>query len=66
MKTIVISKKIKEYRKEYGITQKQLAELLDVSCQSVSKWERDSCYPDISLLPLIAETIGCSVDDFFA
>ena len=66
MKTIVISKKIKEYRKEYGITQKQLAELLDVSCQSVSKWERDACYPDIALLPLIAETIGCSVADFFA
>ena len=66
MKTIVISKKIKEYRKEYGITQKQLAELLDVSCQSVSKWERDECYPDIALWPLIAETIGCSVDDFFA
>lgn len=66
MKTIVISKKIKEYRKEYGITQKQLAELLGVSCQSVSKWERDECYPDIVLLPQIAEAIGCPVDDFFA
>jgi transcriptional regulator with XRE-family HTH domain len=66
MKTIVISKKIKEYRKEYGITQQHLADLLGVSCQAISKWERGECYPDIALLPLIAKVIGCPIDDFFA
>ena len=66
MKKIVISQKIKEYRSKKKVTQKELAELLGVSCQSISKWEREECYPDISLLPLIAECIGCPVDDFFA
>ena len=39
--------------------------MLEVSSQAVSKWEREDCYPDISLLPVIADTIGCKVDDFF-
>ena len=66
MKSIIISKKLKEYRHKNGMTQKQLGELLCVTAQSISKWERGECYPDIALLPILAETIGCTVNDFFA
>ena len=60
-----IGERIKEFRTRERLTQAQIAELLDVSAQAVSKWEREECYPDITLLPLLADTIGCKVDDFF-
>lgn len=50
-------------RKEKGLTQKQLAELLNVSDKTVSHWECDENSPDISLLPFLAETLGVSVDE---
>ena len=65
MRKVIVSKKIKDFRKQNRITQKKLAEMLEVSSQAVSKWERKDCYPDISLLPVIADAIGCKVDDFF-
>ena len=65
MRKVILSKKIKDFRKRKRITQRELGEMLEVSSQAVSKWEREDCYPDISLLPVIADTIGCKVDDFF-
>ena len=53
---------IKRLRKEREITQEEFAEVLGVSCQSVSRWENDSCYPDIELIPTIAEFFGISTD----
>ncbi len=53
---------IKELRKHFGLTQTELAEKLGVTEQTVSKWENDKCYPDVSLLPLLANIFGCSVD----
>lgn len=50
-------------RKEKGLTQKQLAELLNVSDKTVSHWECDENSPDISLLPFLAEALGVSVDE---
>lgn len=50
-------------RKEKGLTQKQLAEILNVSDKTVSHWECDETSPDISLLPILAETLGVSVDE---
>lgn len=50
-------------RKEKGLTQKQLAELLNVSDKTVSHWECDETSPDISLLPELAKTLGVSVDE---
>lgn len=60
-----INEKIRQMRKTAGITQEQLARRLGVSAQSVSKWENDITMPDITLLPLIAETFGVSIDDLF-
>ncbi len=53
---------IRELRKGRGLTQEQLAEAFGVSCQSISKWETNSSYPDISLLPIIADYFGVSID----
>lgn len=56
------SENFKVMRKKRDLTQEQVAETLGVSCQAVSKWETDSSYPDISLLPIIADYFGVSVD----
>lgn len=60
-----INEKIRQMRKLAGLTQEQLASRLGVSAQSISKWENDITMPDITLLPLIAETFGVSIDDLF-
>ena len=62
---ILIHQKIKQYRAEKGITQRELADILCVSPQTISKWERDECYPDISFLPMLAKVLGCCVNEFF-
>lgn len=53
---------IAELRKEKGIGQQELAEVLGVSFQTVSKWETGATMPDITLLPDIAEYFNISVD----
>jgi transcriptional regulator with XRE-family HTH domain len=55
--------KIAELRKEKGIGQQELADVLGVSFQSVSKWETGVTMPDITLLPNIAEYFNVSVDE---
>lgn len=55
--------KVAELRKEKGIGQQELADVLGVSFQSVSKWETGATMPDIALLPDIAEYFKVSVDE---
>ena len=50
-------------RKANGMTQKDLAEKLNVSDKSVSRWERDDGAPDLSLIPVIAEIFGVTCDE---
>ena len=50
-------------RKASGMTQKELAEKLNVSDKSVSRWERDDGAPDLSLIPVIAEIFGVTCDE---
>ncbi len=50
-------------RKANGYTQEKLAEMLNVSNKAVSRWERDECAPDISLIPVIAEIFGVTCDE---
>jgi len=59
---LAIGQRIKSFRKEKDITQEQLAEMLGVSCQSVSRWESGVCYPDMELLPVLAEIFAVTVD----
>ncbi len=56
------AKNIYTLRKKRGITQNELATELNVSFQAVSKWENGASLPDISLLPNIANALGCSID----
>ncbi len=49
-------------RKELGLTQNQLAKSLNISFQSVSKWENGSAYPDIEMLPKLAAALNTTVD----
>ena len=57
-----LGQKIRMYRKEKGYTQSELAELLAVSVQAISKWETDSGMPDISQLVPLSKTLGVSTD----
>ncbi len=60
-----LGKKIRQLRFKAGLTQEQLSEKLAVAPQSVSKWENAVAMPDISVLPLLAEVFGVSIDDLF-
>ena len=54
---------ISSFRKEKGMTQLQLAEIMGVTDKAVSKWERDLSIPDVNSIPKLAETFGISVDE---
>ena len=53
---------IKILRKEKGITQEQLADMLGVSRQAVSKWELGNGYPETDKLLVLAKELGTSLD----
>ena len=59
---IKIGARLRQLRLEKGITQEQLAEAFGVSAQAVSRWENDTAYPDITLLPGLAIYFETSTD----
>ena len=54
---------IKELRTEKGLTQKELAEKLNVSTAAVSKWENGKGFPDISILEKLSSELGISITE---
>ena len=58
-----IGRFIAALRKANGMTQKELAEQLNVSDKAVSRWERDESAPDLSLIPVIAEIFHVTSDE---
>jgi transcriptional regulator with XRE-family HTH domain len=60
-----IGSRIKELRKQRGVTQEQLAHSMGVSFQAVSKWENNIALPDITLAPALASYFGVSLDLLF-
>jgi transcriptional regulator with XRE-family HTH domain len=58
-----ISENLKRLRKELNITQEELAGFLSVTSQAVSKWEADRGYPDVALLPTIAQYFNVTIDE---
>lgn len=61
--SIYIAQKLIEKRKAMNITQEQVASVLGITPQSISKWERGEGYPDITMLPAIADFFRTTVDD---
>lgn len=61
--TIYIGENIKQLRLQRELTQEVLAEFLGTSFQSVSRWERGESYPDITMLPVIANFFDVTVDE---
>lgn len=60
---LLIGKKIKQMRRERDLTQEELAAHLGISFQSISKWERGDGYPDITMLPALANYFKVSIDE---
>lgn len=60
-----LSENIRYYRLQREMTQEQLAEVLGVSAQAVSKWETSDTYPDGTLLMTLANALGVSLDRLF-
>ena len=61
--TQAFGRKLAQLRKNADMTQSELAERLNVTRQAVSKYEIGDSFPDVSILVLIAETFGISVDE---
>ncbi len=57
--------KIRELRKKEGRTQEALADALGVTSQAVSRWESNGTYPDMEIIPAIANFFGISIDELF-
>src|SRR5690625_5146747 len=57
-----LSMNIGRYRREKGLTQEDLAKILNVSFQAISKWENAQSLPDLTLLPTLSQVLGVSID----
>ncbi len=66
MDSIKIGKLIFSLRTERQLTQQQLAESLNISDKTVSKWERGIGCPDVSLLPKLSSFFGISLENFLS
>ena len=60
---MTLGEKIQQLRKAAGISQEQLAEQLDVSRQSISKWELNDAVPEISKIIILSELFSVSTDE---
>ena len=65
MNSEIFSRNLRRLRLQKELTQEQLANLLDISVQSVSRWECGNTLPDVMLLPQIARLYGVTVDDLY-
>lgn len=60
-----IAENIARLRKARGMTQECMAEMIGVSSQTISKWETGTTWPDVSLLPIIADLFGVTIDALY-
>ena len=60
---LYIGQNLKNFRKTRNLTQEEVAKHLGISFQSISKWERNDGYPDITMLPVLAHYYGVTVDE---
>ncbi len=62
-KMIKLSENIRKYRLQKEMTQSQFASVFNVSEQAVSRWENGNTFPDITLLPALADYFGITIDE---
>ena len=62
---MTIGEKIKQLRQQNGITQEKLAEYLNITYQSISKWENNNALPDVILIVPLANFFGVTTDELF-
>ncbi|MBQ9514998.1 MAG: helix-turn-helix transcriptional regulator, partial [Ruminococcus sp.] len=60
----IIGKQIRRFRREKGMTQERLGQLIGVTTQAVSKWERGGT-PDAEILPQLSQVLDVSIDALF-
>lgn len=60
---LTIGENIRKFRKKNDMTQEALADRLGVTYQSISRWENGTTYPDLELIPAIAEVFAVTVDE---
>ena len=60
-----LGEKLKELRKRDGRKQEDVANALGVTNQAVSRWENDGSYPDMEMIPAIANYFGVTIDELF-
>ena len=65
MTNLKIGEKIRAKRREHNLTQEELANMLYVSKAAVSKWENEESFPDITMLPQIAQLFHVTMDELF-
>ena len=58
-------KHIKELRETIGISQEQLAGRLHTDRSTVAKWETGAAMPSATKLPILADVLGCTIDELF-
>ena len=59
---LYLSENLKKYRILKNLTQEDVARYLSITPQSISKWERGECYPDITFLPALANIFETSIE----
>ena len=59
---MTLREKLKEIRKRFGLSQEQLAEIMNVSRQAITKWETDGGIPDVTNLQELSKVFGITVD----
>ena len=59
---MTLGQKLKEIRKKFNLSQEDLAEIMNVSRQAITKWESDNGLPDISNLQELSKVFGVTVD----
>ena len=60
---LAIGENIRNFRKKNDLTQEALADRLGVTYQSISRWENGTTYPDLELIPSIADVLTVTVDE---
>ena len=63
---MTLGEKLKDIRKRFGLSQEQLAEIMNVSRQAITKWETDKGMPDVMNLQELAKVFGVTVDYFLS